>query len=210
VQTQAELAAMHRQAMDLMTEDLRAALFYPFLQAGLEGGIDQMRLMTAALPAVTAWVAREGAQETAPPAHDIQWVGYRLRIIEDENGLPVNCGLERTCQTTLTAQTVEEGREILADLIAPRIQFVHFRYHRGGEPAQPTEAGGEIVESETDDGWVDTWQRNELPLAVEITLGEAPLPQDMDPKEYMARFETFRRVVYIPGSTLPQATPTRR
>ena len=127
VQTQAELAAMHRQAMDLMTEDLRAALVYPFLQAGLEGGIDQVRLMTATLPAVTAWVAREGAQETAPPAHDVQWVGYRLRIMEDENGLPVNCGLERTCQTTLTAQTVEEGREILADLIAPRIQFVHFR-----------------------------------------------------------------------------------
>jgi len=80
----------------------------------------------------------------------------------------------------VSAQAAEEGEEIQGALIAPQFKFVSFGYW-------DNEAGE----------WLPSWEGGDLPLAVEVLLGAEPLPEDLEPQEYP--FETFRRVVYVPG-----------
>lgn len=175
-----QATASRRMVMDRITDELRTAIVYPFLQIGLSGQAMEMQFMTAALPGPAAWATEDITDDPVPPEHDIQLVGYRLRIGEDEDGLEVVEGLERTVQKIVSAQVAEEGEEIQGCLVAPQYKFVSFRYW-------DNEAGE----------WLDTWEGDDLPLAVEILLGAQPLPEDLEPQDYP--YPTFRRVVYVPG-----------
>jgi type II secretory pathway component PulJ len=175
-----QATAARRRVMDQITDELRTAIVYPFLQIGLSGQAMEMRFMTTTLPGSAAWATEDVISEPVPPEHDIQLVGYRLRIGEDEDGLEIVLGIERTVQKIVAAQAPEEGEEITGSLIAPQFKFVAFGYW-------DNEAGE----------WLTSWEGGDLPLAVEILLGTEPLPEDMEPQEYP--YETFRRVVYVPG-----------
>jgi type II secretory pathway component PulJ len=167
-----------RAVMNLLTSELRSAWACREIGLGLEGGPDQMRLVTTCLPGATAWVVTT-ATETPPPAErDIQVVGWRLRIVEDEDGRPVIVGIERTCQKNVTARVAEEGKEIQTLLVTPRFKFIRFRYWDGNT-------------------WLESWGGGDLPGAVEIVLGEEPLPEGVEPMDYP--FPIFRRVVYVPA-----------
>ena len=174
--------AARRMVMDRITGELRSAMVYPFLGLGMSGQAMEMRFVTAAVPHQTAWAAEGITDAPVEPEQDLRIVGYRLRYVEDEEGFEVIEGLERSVQKTLTAQVVEEGQEVRFALMAPQIKFVRFGYW-------DNEAGE----------WLPDWEGGDLPMAVEIALGAEPLPEDMEPEEYP--YETFRRVVYVPGGS---------
>jgi len=178
----AQATAAQRRVMDRITEELRSAIVYRFLGAGLAGQPMEMRFMTANLPGKGVWATEDITERPIAPQHDIQLVGYRLRIGEDENGDEVIEGLERTVQRVLAAAVAEEGEDIEGALIAPQFRFVTFHYwdNQVGE-------------------WLPSWEEGDLPLAVEIVLGIEPLPEDLEPEDYP--YETSRRVVYLPGGT---------
>lgn len=183
-----QVTAARRVIMDRMTDELRGAIVYPFLRFGMSGQEMEMRFMTAALPSRAVWAVGEVTDEPVPPEHDLQIVGYCLRYGEDEDGMEIVEGLQRTVQRIVAAETAEEGEEIQAALIAPQFKFISLRYWDG-------QAGD----------WLTSWEGGDLPMAVEIVLGTEPLPEDLEVEDYP--FETFRRVVYVPrGATQFEGT----
>ena len=177
---ESELVGQERLVMDRLTQELRAGYVYPMIGLGLEGDLTQMRFATVTLPGGSAWIVQKATETDAmPPERDLQLLGYRLRIVEDEDGQPVIEGVERTCQKTLTARTTDEEEEIPSTLMAPSLKFIRLRYWDGG-------------------AWVDAWSSGDLPQAVEIVLGKEPLPEGVEPLEYP--YEIYRRVVFIPSA----------
>lgn len=182
----AEAITAQRAVMDFLTGELRSATVYPYLNLGLQydGQTRELRFMTLSLPGPAAWAVRSSADEPIPPEHDIQWVGYRVRWAEDEDGQPVNLGLERTCQKVMAAETAEEADVMTVDAIAPSVRFFHVECFNGTD-------------------WVQEWTARDLPLAVRILLGTVdPGTPEMTAEEYLDTYPTATRVVYVPGSRL--------
>ncbi|RPI64381.1 MAG: hypothetical protein EHM48_00930 [Planctomycetaceae bacterium] len=188
----ARVVSSQRLVMQRLTDELRGAMIYPFMSMGLQGRNDpitgdRMQFFTASLPGASAWAVRTATEDAVPLEADQQIVSYRLRIPRDEQGQPLRDdngniiveGLERTCQKVLSS-TAQEGQEITVTLLTPHIKFMMLRYWDGSS-------------------WVGSWSSADLPLAVEITLGEKPLTADEAPEEYSHEFA--RRVVYLPGGT---------
>jgi len=169
----------HRLVMDRLTDDLRTAIAHPSFGLGLEGGTGSLRLATTTLPGANAWVVPSmGQRESVPAEPDVQVVGYRLRVTETETGEWVVDGIERTCQRTPTAIVSEEGAEIQAVLMTPALKFLRLRYWDGN-------------------AWVESWGGGDLPGAVEVALGQEPLPEGVEPFDYP--YPTLHRVVAVPG-----------
>jgi len=176
-----EVTAARRAVMEAMTDELRSAIVYPFLQMGLTGDSESVRFMVASLPGQGAWATEDISDQPAVPRHDVRIVGYRLRYSEDpDTGEEIIEGIERTEQTVIAAATVEEGSDVTATLIAQSFKFLSLRYwdNQSGD-------------------WLETWDGREAPVAVEIVIGIEPLPENTEPADYP--FETFRRVVYVPA-----------
>lgn len=87
--------------------------------------------------------------------------------------------VERSELVLPPATAPEEGRERRTLRVADHIGFLRFRYFDGTS-------------------WLGSWSAQELPLAVEITLGEDALPLGTSPDDYP--FERSRRVVRVPGA----------
>ncbi len=188
--------AQQRDAMDRLTDELRAALAYRFLGLGLEGSLSELRAVpTTRVPGASVWIERGATDDPLPPEHDITIVGYRLGIEEDEDGLPVIYGLERTEQLMITARVPEEGDQIKSRVIAADIRFLRFRYLANGE-------------------WLGSWTGGDLPVAVEITMGTEPVEieneddlLDYDLTEYPGQL--YQRVVALPAGFQQQQRRTR-
>jgi len=184
VTTEVERVGAVRAVMQLVTRELRSAFVVRFFGQGLAGSSTSLRVASVTLPSGAVWV-EQGISETSrvPPQRDVQMVGYRLRYVEDEEGELVVAGLERTCQTVLTAREADEGQEIAVMLVTPHVRFLRLRYWDGS-------------------AWAESWSGDDLPQAVEIVLGYKPLPEDVEPAEYP--YPTHRRVVTIPGAVRSQ------
>ncbi|MCD6364269.1 MAG: hypothetical protein J7M14_00160 [Planctomycetes bacterium] len=178
VRDAAEQIAAVRIVMDRMTAELRSAKVYPFVNFGLEGMRDNTRFVTTVLPGPAAWAVRSATEEPVPPEHDLQLVGYRLRTTEVAGEETIVEGLERISQKVIAAPDAEEGEEIEVAFLTSHVKFLSLRYWTGN-------------------GWQDTWNGPDLPGAVEIVMGFEPLEEGISPDEYP--YETFRRVVYVPG-----------
>jgi len=184
VTTEVERVGAVRAVMGLMTRELRSAFVVRYLGQGIEGTDTSVRVASVTLPSGAVWV-EQGAAEASPvpPERDVQIVGYRVRVVEDEDGELIVVGLDRTCQRLLTAREAEEGQEIEVTLVTPHIRFLRLRYWDGST-------------------WIESWSDNALPRAVEIVLGYKPLPEDVEPVDYP--YPTHRRVVSIPGAARGQ------
>jgi len=197
---QIQVVEAERMIMERITDELRGAMIYPFLGMGMEGGGDQMQFLHPTLPGPAAWAVRKSTDEPVAPEHDLQIVSYRLRGHEDEEtGQWVIDGLERTRQKIISAVTVEEPADdqsdsmdpdaelqdpnVQATLLSGGIKFLAFRYFQDGI-------------------WLESWAGGDLPVAVEITMGLDPLPEDTPAEEYP--YPVFRRVVYLPGAVAPR------
>jgi hypothetical protein len=142
------------------------------------------------MPGADAWLVRTATDGPAGPSGGgLQTVGYRLSVSQDEDGNVVINGVERTCQKLATAQVAEEGKQIEVKRLAPSMKFLRLRYWDGTT-------------------WLESWSRSDLPGAVEIVMGEQPLPEGVLPMEYP--YDTFRRVVFVPaGAKTPTGTIIR-
>jgi len=180
VTTEVERVSAVRAVMQMLTRELRSAFVVRFLGQGLDGAVGRIRVASVTVPSGAVWI-EQGVTETSPlpPQHDVQIVGYRLRYVETEEGDLVVVGLQRSCQTVLTARETEEGKEIDVALVTPHVRFLRLRYWGGA-------------------AWDESWQGNDLPSAVEIVLGFDPLPEDVEPADYP--YTTYRRVVAIPAA----------
>jgi hypothetical protein len=185
--TTAETVAAERTAMNIITGELRSCLVSPSVGMGLEGGLGSLRCASAALPGPGVWAVHTATE--APPAaeRDVRIIGYRLRISEDEQGLPVIDGLERTCQKVVTAKVAEEGKEVELTLLTPHIKFLRLRYWDG-------------------QAWAESWGGGDPPAAVEVVLGEQPLPEGVEPLQYP--YPIYQRVICVPAGLKPPAAGT--
>ena len=185
-----QLVRVQTQIMDMITEELRFVMADDSAtrpEFALLGGSDRIRYFTVALPSLAAWVDPDATTEFIPPELDRRRVRYQLEIDPDTEEV---LGIERI----LLKNIYSPNRNILypdpdsvevATRLTEQIKFLRFRYHIGV----------------LTDGWGNGWTQPELPLAVEITLGTEPLPEDMEVDEYLTTYETRTRVVYLPGST---------
>jgi len=186
-----EMIVAERVTMDRITNELRGAMVYPFLNFGMEGTDRRLQFITAKLPGPAVWAVRKSTEDPIPPETDLEMVGYRLRGYRSESGKCEIHGLMRTSQKILAAPTAEEGKEIKTVLLTPHIKFLNYRYFDGEQ-------------------WVTEWNEGGLPVAIEITMGSEQLPEDMEAEEYGDHFEAFRRVVYVPGGQNSQTGPILR
>jgi type II secretory pathway component PulJ len=190
---EAELAAAERAVMDGLTDELRAAMAYPFLNLGLEGSNDRIVFIRAVLPGPAAWAVRSSMEDPIPPEQDLEVLTYRLRL--DANVDPPEVlGLERLSQKTVAAQTRNLGQTVR--LVSRQLRFLCFRFTSDGS------------------NWQDYWRMEDpfgessqptglLPMAVEITLGMEPRPPEMAVEDYLKEYPTFRRVVFVPAGARP-------
>jgi len=72
-----------RIIMGRMTNELRGAMTYPFLNFGMEGTDGGFKFMTASLPGPAVWAVRKSTEDPIPPETDLEMVGYRLQTYED-------------------------------------------------------------------------------------------------------------------------------
>ncbi len=188
VNEQMDILLTERLIMDRMTSELRSAMEFRFLQMGMTGGSEKAQWISAQLPGPAAWAVRKSTDDPIPPETDIQIIGYRLRVDEDEEGQPVVEGIERISQKVLAPTTAEEGepsegKEIEVVLLSRRIKYLRFRYWDGVS-------------------WINSWDGGDLPGGVEISMGPYPLPEGTSHEDYDE--EVFRRVVFVPGGVRGQ------
>jgi prepilin-type N-terminal cleavage/methylation domain-containing protein len=196
-------ALARRLVMKQITEDLQGAMAVSFMKLGMQGTSQEATWATVILPPARAWAAHSMLENAPIPPTDLQRVIYRLRTGEDEEGEPVIEGIERVVQKVLDVSSpipsanvmndfdnpidlgdeeeeLEEEEKELFDsrLLADGLNYIAFRYFDGS-------------------AWQESWTQPTLPVAVEITIGDSPLEEGVDPEEYDG--DISRRVVYLPG-----------
>jgi prepilin-type N-terminal cleavage/methylation domain-containing protein len=172
----AQSLSARRLVMDRLTDELRSAAGVSNI--GVVGSSDQIRFVTCVLPDVTASASQVFGAAPPPPQTDLSLVGYRLRLSVDDQGQSIVEGLERSWQPVLDLAAAEAPPASVT-LLAPTIQFISFRYFDGST-------------------WQSQWSRSDLPLAVEVTIGESPLPEGQTPESYP--YTSFKRVVQLPSA----------
>lgn len=177
---EAQVMTAERIIMDRMTQELRSAIVYPFIGLGLEGQADSITFMTSAVPGPSAWALRKGTEDPLPPETDLQMITYRLATYEDDYGMIQVSGIQRSCQKILSSPTASEGAGISTVLLTPYIQHLQFQFFDGST-------------------WTNVWQDKGLPLAIEITMGFPPLPEETEAPDYP--YTVFRRMIHLPGAT---------
>ena len=192
-----------RQAMELITEDLRGAMEYPFIKMGIKGEIDSLEFISTTIPGPAIWSELSATDNPPPPEHDLHRVKFRLATGEDsQTGEEVVAGLERVTRKIIVSEImIEEEEDLFGDeggveqeeeeevdpedatikrtLLSSDIKHLSFRYWLDGD-------------------WVDTYDDSKLPAAVEVTLGQKPLEEGQLPEDYI--HQVYRRVIYIPAS----------
>jgi len=176
-----------RLVMNRLTDQLRGAMVYPFLNIGMEGDTQSITFVTAVLPGPAAWAVRQGTDDPIPPQQDLVLTQIGLRVVEDDDGYQVIEGLEARTQKLIAATNVTEDDDSETDetsasesaLLSPFIHFARFRYWDGAN-------------------WVETWAQATLPAAVEVAFGHEYLPEGTDPIDYP--YDLATRVIYLPGS----------
>jgi hypothetical protein len=142
------------------------------------------------VPGLAAWAVRSSMEEPIPPEQDLEIVTYRLRV--DPNTAQV-LGLERLSQKTVTAESQTKGQTVR--LMSPQLQFLNFRFFDGSAWQGYWRMEDPFGES--------TPQTSLLPMAVEITLGTEPKPEEMTVEDYLLEYPTFQRMVFVPAGARP-------
>lgn len=199
--SEAERLSAVRLVMDRMVTDLHAAFEQP--QIGFTGSMDSMEFVVARAPdpAGTAAAAVRWA-----PMGDLRKVSYYLTASLQGTNFVVT-GLDRTEEplvTKLAAPAAGGGAAgagpVTASSVAPMPSVVA----TAGTNAVPvvTEPLADAIRHARFrywDGtlWLEAWDAPGLPVAVEISLGLEPLPENELAADYP--HEVFRRVVILPG-----------
>lgn len=174
---QAQALSGRRLLMERLTLELQTAFVSQQDGLSLQGGWDRISLATATTPKASAWIVRDATDSTVSGEQGVQMVSYGLRTHADDDGFLVIDGLERASHPAIFAGNADLATSSSA-LLASDIQFVRFRYWDGA-------------------AWSDGWNGAALPVAVEVVLGQVPLPEGGDPLTYET--PVARRVIFVPG-----------
>ena len=183
-----------RALMRRITRELQCAMSMPSLGLGITGEKDHISFVTTSVPGKSVWVDRNILDQPIPPETDIQLVSYRQAIEEDEEeGVELIVGVERTCQKLLDAPEAEEGENIRVAMLTDKLKYLRLSYYDGAK-------------------WTKSWTADlGLPLAVEVTIGDEPVYEDetasiddeddsVVDEEYLGR--ASRRLIHLPLSTM--------
>lgn len=175
-----------RLVMDRLAADLRMARSHDW--EGFHGDSTSLRFVKCEPLASSAWTRNQ-------PVSDLRLVSYGAATGLDGTNTVVT-GLNRaeslaveirqTCTTaapldaapTPTTSAATTTNVAPVEPLTDVIRFVHFRYWDGTT-------------------WVEEWGDVVPPLAVEVSFGLDPQPDDALPDEYP--FEVFRRTIALPG-----------
>ena len=187
IKERTQLVLSHRSVMRRITGELRCAMGLPRVGLGVVGKRDRITFLTAGVPGRAAWIKQNVLDKRIPPESDLRLVSYRQAVRTDDEDNEYVVGIERTCQKLIDAPVSQEGKNILVALIAQELKYLRFAYFDGR-------------------GWTESWDvRQGLPPAVEITLGDEPLDEELDAEtadEEDYTGQAFHRVVYLPLSTV--------
>ena len=225
---QSEAIGARRRVMERLTGELRRASAHPFVK-GMTGGPTWIVFTHSVVPGRSVW-AETSLTETPPPAEcDLERVCYQIRWVDDEAGELRAEGIERLIERRDLARDAEDpsgwptidGEDLdeappVGDLLAGCVRAVAFRYHDGTgwlDHWPPTEEDRAAAEEEMtgEEGEAEREQRMEidLPLAVEIILGDVPLGEDEPVEDYIAARDVSRRVVFIPAGARALSSTVR-
>lgn len=169
-----------RLIMDRLASDLRVARAHDW--EGFSGDSTSLQFVKCEVLPATAWTRSQ-------PATDLRLVTYGVATgLDGTNQLVL--GLTRSERPALefrqksSSVMSPESGEVISTNAAPVepltdvIRYLNFRFWDGT-------------------AWVDSWFDIVPPLAIEVSFGLEPLPDDALPDEYP--FEVFRRVVALPS-----------
>jgi len=181
-----------RLLMERISTELRCARRHSFFAVPLVGDSASLQFITVGLPAVTSWTGEQYGRASRPET-DLKLVRYTTAASEDGTNV---AGLSRSEEplvqfrtvTRATSETFREGEPAVkkkntAMLLTEQLRFLRFRYWDGK-------------------GWQESWSDTRLPAGVEITIGADALPVEEEEVVELPK-DTFRRVVYLPGSAAP-------
>ena len=198
-QTVQRLEKVHarRVVLERLSQQVRSATLYPNAGLLVEGQHDTLTFGAVVLPPPSVFNQYGTTEKPPPPQHDVVKTTYRLRKVTDDSERVLEVqGIEVAIQKLLTAPVaLEPGKEavepdasaaiIETRLLSPYFRFLRFRYFDGS-------------------AWLegDAWTAGELPRAIEVSIGEQPLPDGVDPPDYP--YELFRRVIHLHGARRQQ------
>jgi len=185
-----------RLVMERLSADLSAARRCDSMEKGLTGSPDHLEFVKLEFPQISAWSNAPTVSSAAAPFHLVSYSLVPGTNSDGESGL-IRSEELLSSRPTLTSTNDSSTNLDLgtpaprAGMAAEQIQFLRFRYFNGAS-------------------WLDNWSSPGLPVGIEVTLGNEPLPAESTPEDYP--FELYRRVICLPnyasGATSSRAEPT--
>jgi hypothetical protein len=212
---QTEQLSAIRLLMNRITTELRAAHPEPSFGQALVGTSNSIQFIKTEVPSFASW-AGDALGRSTLPATDLKLVHYRLATQSDTNtgassfdsgtnnqsldlqsssniiGLlrleeALVASRQSSISTDETDSALDQATNTTANAtllpVIPEIRFLHFRYWGGSN-------------------WLDTWNAQDMPQGIEVSLAAEPATNSTDSAELSA--EIFRRVIYLPGSEVAQ------
>ena len=179
VRDQAQHEATRISAVRLVMQRLNTEL--QTIQANFNGDSNSLEFVRTTLPRTDEWTGGELGRVRQANT-DLSKVKYRgpatngVAIFRDEQPFVTERESEEAIQNL---ELIDEEQGKLPPVLSHEIRHVRFRYRSGQD-------------------WLDAWSSNKPPAAIEITLGNEKLPDDVEFTDYP--FEIFRRVIHIPSA----------
>ena len=174
-----------RLVMQRLTTELQAIQWNITEGSPLTGDSNSLQFVRTTLPRTDEWTGGElGRVKQANT--DLLKVKYRgpatngVAMFRDE--LPFITERESE-EAVENLELIEAEQGKLPPVLSHEIRYVRFRYRAGQD-------------------WLNLWNSNTPPVAVEVTLGNEKLPDDVEFAEYP--YEIFRRVIHVPAATAAQ------
>lgn len=169
-----------RLVMQRMTAELQTVQGHSTQGASFSGDSNSLEFVRTTLPDQGDWLGGELGRMPAPRT-DLLKVRYRgggtnaAALYRGEEPLVT----ERNSEEALaTLELIDEQQGRMPPVLSHEIRFVRFRFREGKD-------------------WRDTCASNILPIAIEITLGNEKLPDNLEMDAYP--YEFFRRVILLPA-----------
>lgn len=185
-----ERVAAVRLVMDRLTSELRTVPASSSATLPLYGDPAMLEFVRTDVPSRAAWAPADLGRVSNPES-DLRLIRYSAG-----DGI-VTFGLSREEEALVGRRVVTSATDALGfndatstntpTVLTEEFSFVRFRFWDGR-------------------AWLDVWAEPSPPVAVEISLGFDPLPDDLAPDAYP--HEVYRRVVHLPAGSPAEAAAT--
>jgi len=182
--------ATERLLMNRLEAELRCVPGRCFYKPPLRGDSSSLQFIKTEFPSHNAWRSGALGRATAPET-DLRLVKYSLA----GDGTNVS-GIVRTEEPMVARQTVTRTQVTVESPAATN------------RPAAPLTADLRHLSFRYWDGtfWQDSWNLDQMPLGVEVTLAAETIAADTAPAELDGLI--FRRVIFLPASRTISTTST--